>query len=176
MMSTLRKTSEGKAAEIEALIAPGLEAMGYEIVRVQLSGKQSLVLQIMAERADGTPVIVDDCAAISRAVSAILDVEDPIERAYTLEVSSTGIDRPLTRLADFQRFADFEARVEMHEPIDGQRRFTGRLAGLRDESDCDCDRARRSCTALCRHGARQAFVDRRTAGCNHAAGGFRTPQ
>lgn len=126
------KTSEGKAAEVERLIAPAVEAMGYDIVRVQLSGGDRLRLQIMAERrADGT-MNVDDCAEVSRAVAAILDVEDPIDSAYTLEVSSPGIDRPLTRLADFDRFAGFEARVETALPIDGRRRFRGRLLGTRD--------------------------------------------
>jgi len=138
----LGKTSEGKAAEVEALIAPSLEAMGYDIVRVQLSGGDRQRLQIMAERhADGA-MNVDDCAEISRAVAAILDVEDPIEQAYTLEVSSPGIDRPLTRLADFDRFAGFDGRVEMAGPIDGQRRFSGRLCGTRGEAvvlDCDGD-------------------------------------
>ena len=126
------KTSEGKAAEVERLIGPAVEAMGYEIVRVQLSGGDRLRLQIMAERrADGT-MNVDDCAEVSRAVAAILDVEDPIDSAYTLEVSSPGIDRPLTRLADFDRFAGFEVRVETALPIDGRRRFRGRLLGTRD--------------------------------------------
>jgi ribosome maturation factor RimP len=128
------KTSEGKAAEVERLIAPAVEAMGYDIVRVQLSGGDRLCLQIMAERrADGT-MNVDDCAEISRAVAAILDVEDPIDSAYTLEVSSPGLDRPLTRLADFDRFAGFEAKVEMQMPVDGRRRFRGRLVGSRDEN------------------------------------------
>ena len=125
------KTSEGKAAEVERLIAPAVEAMGYGIVRVQLSGGDRLRLQIMAERADGT-MNVDDCAEVSRAVAAILDVEDPIDSAYTLEVSSPGIDRPLTRLADFDRFAGFEARVETALPVAGRRRFRGRLLGTRD--------------------------------------------
>jgi ribosome maturation factor RimP len=125
------KTSEGKAAEVERLIGPAIEAMGYGIVRVQLSGGDRLRLQVMAERrADGS-MSVDDCAEVSRAVAAILDVEDPIDSAYTLEVSSPGIDRPLTRLSDFDRFAGFEVRVETSLPIDGRRRFRGRLLGTR---------------------------------------------
>ncbi len=138
--SGLAKTSEGKAAEVEALIAPALQAMGYDIVRVLLSGGERLRLQIMAERQTDGGMNVDDCAEVSRAVAAILDVEDPIESAYTLEVSSPGIDRPLTRLADFDRFAGFEGRVEMVNPIDGRRRFSGRLLGTRGESvvlDCE---------------------------------------
>ncbi len=129
----LAKTSEGSAARVEALIAPSLQAMGYEIVRVLISGKQRAILQIMAERASDGGMSVDDCAAVSRAVSAILDVEDPISGAYTLEVSSPGIDRPLTRFADFERFAGFDARVEMQLPIDGRRRFSGHLKGAEDE-------------------------------------------
>jgi len=129
---TMAKTSEGKAAEVERLIAPAVEAMGYDIVRVLLSGGERLRLQIMAERQSDGGMNVDDCTQVSRAVAAILDVEDPIDSAYALEVSSPGIDRPLTRLADFDRFAGFEARVEMALPVDGRRRFTGRLTGTGD--------------------------------------------
>jgi len=127
--ATLAKTSDGKAAEVERLIAPALEAMGYDIVRIQLMGKQDLVLQIMAERTSDGGMNVDDCAEVSRAVAAILDVEDPISGSYHLEVSSPGIDRPLTRLADFERFAGHEARVELVMPVDGRRRFKGCLRG-----------------------------------------------
>ena len=130
---TSAKTSEGKAAEVERLIAPALEAMGYDIVRVQLSGGDRLRLQIMAERSSDGRMNVDDCAEVSRAVAAILDVEDPIDSAYTLEVSSPGIDRPLTRLADFDRFAGFEVRLETALPVHGRRRFRGRLLGTRGE-------------------------------------------
>lgn len=115
---------------VEALIQPTLEAMGYEVVRVLLSGKRSPTLQIMAEPANGGPMTVDDCAEISRAVSAVLDVEDPIEGAYQLEVSSPGLDRPLTRPRDFERYAGFEARIETQRLIDGRKRFKGRLDGL----------------------------------------------
>lgn len=132
--SGLAKTSEGKAAEVERLIAPTVEAMGYDIVRVLLSGGDRLRLQIMAERRADGGMNVDDCAEVSRAVAAILDVEDPIDSTYTLEVSSPGLDRPLTRLADFERFAGFEARVEMQLPVDGHRRFRGRLRGLEGEN------------------------------------------
>ncbi|GAB4394703.1 MAG: hypothetical protein Tsb0032_22310 [Kiloniellaceae bacterium] len=128
----LAKTSEGKAAEVERLIAPAVEAMGYDIVRVLLSGGERLRLQIMAERRSDGGMNVDDCAEISRAAAAILDVEDPIDSAYTLEVSSPGLDRPLTRLADFDRFAGFEAKVEMTLAVDGRRRYRGRLLGTRD--------------------------------------------
>jgi len=130
----LAMTSEGKAAEVERLIAPSLSAMGYEIVRVLLSGDRRAKLQLMIERADGAGMTIDDCATASRATEAILDVEDPIAGGYVLEVSSPGIDRPLTRLADFERFAGFDARIETRIPMDGRRRFRGRLLGLDGQS------------------------------------------
>lgn len=113
---------------IAGLIDPILTDMGFELVRIRVMGGKSPTLQIMAQRPDGT-IEVDDCAAISTAVSALLDVEDPIAEAYTLEVSSPGIDRPLTRLADFDRWTGHEARIETEELIDGRRRFKGQLAG-----------------------------------------------
>lgn len=118
------------AERISALIAPSLEAMGYDLVRVLLQGRQRLNLQIMAERRDRQPMSVEDCAEISRAVSALMDVEDPISAAYTLEVSSPGIDRPLTRPADYERFAGFDARLETSRPVEGRKRFRGKLLGL----------------------------------------------
>jgi ribosome maturation factor RimP len=126
----LAVTGEGKAAEVERLIAPSLAEMGYDIVRVQLSGERRAKLQLMVERQDGGGMTVDDCAIVSRAVEAILDVADPIAGAYVLETSSPGIDRPLTRRGDFERFAGFDARIEMRMPVDGRRRFSGRLLGL----------------------------------------------
>ena len=117
---------------LEALIAPSLDAMGYELVRVQLQGKQRLTLQIMADRKDGVMMAVEDCADISRALSALLDVEDPISGAYSLEVSSPGIDRPLTRAKDFEQWAGFEAKLEAAQPIEGRKRFKGKLLGLDD--------------------------------------------
>jgi ribosome maturation factor RimP len=124
------KTSEGRARVVEKLIAPTLEDMGYEIVRVLLSGRGSPTLQIMVDRKDGAMIDVEDCAAVSRATSAILDVEDPVDSEFTLEVSSPGLDRPLTRLGDFARFAGFEARIEMEQSIDGHKRVSGRLMGV----------------------------------------------
>jgi len=115
---------------IEELISPTIEGMGFSVVRVQFSGKERLCLQIMAERLDGEVMVVDDCANISRAVSAVLDVDDPISDAYTLEVSSPGLDRPLVKLADFERFAGFEIRIETAVLIGGRRRFRGRLIGI----------------------------------------------
>lgn len=116
--------------KIERLIGPSLEANGFDLVRVALTGGDRPTLQIMADRADGSTINVDECADISRVVSAILDVEDPIKGAYTLEVSSPGIDRPLVRRKDFERFAGHEARVETSRPVDGRRRFRGRLLGV----------------------------------------------
>ncbi|MDK3017911.1 ribosome maturation factor RimP [Pseudodonghicola flavimaris] len=111
------------------IIGPVIEDLGFELVRVRLMSGKSTILQIMADRPDGG-IEVDDCAAISNAVSAVLDVEDPILDAYTLEVSSPGIDRPLTRLKDFDMFEGYEAKLETSELIDGRRRFKGVLAGI----------------------------------------------
>ena len=116
------------------LVEPAVKALGFEMVRVQLSGNRHCRLQIMAEPHNGGPMTADHCADISRAVSAQLDVEDPIEDAYTLEVSSPGLDRPLTRKKDFVRFAGYEARLEVGIPIaerkDGRKRYQGTLLGL----------------------------------------------
>lgn len=133
----LSKTSEGQAGEIERLIAPTLATMGYQIVRVSLSGQgDRQVLQIMAERLSDGLMSVDDCADVSRAAEAILDVEDPIAGHYALEVSSAGVDRPLTRLRDYHRFAGFHARIELAVPVEGRRRFRGRILGVVGESIC----------------------------------------
>lgn len=115
---------------IRTLIAPSIDALGYEVVRVMLAGSTRKVLQVMAEPRDGRVMAVEDCARVSRAISAILDVEDPIAGAYSLEVSSPGIDRPLTRPKDFDRFRGHEAKIETHEPVAGRKRFKGRLIGL----------------------------------------------
>ncbi|HZT20905.1 MAG TPA: ribosome maturation factor RimP [Dongiaceae bacterium] len=120
-----------KTAEIARLIEPSLNGMGYDLVRVQfVGGGRRPTLQIMAERADRRPMAVEDCAEISRVLSALLDVEDPVQGSYLLEVSSPGIDRPLLRPTDYERFAGFEARLELRQPVEGRRRFRGRLAGL----------------------------------------------
>lgn len=111
------------------IITPVIEDMGFELVRVRLMGGKTQLLQIMADRPEGG-IEVDDCAAISTAVSAVLDVEDPVADAYTLEVSSPGIDRPLTRLKDFEAFEGYEAKIETGEMIDGRKRFKGVLAGV----------------------------------------------
>jgi ribosome maturation factor RimP len=114
---------------VERMITPAIESMGFEVVRVTLSGGGRAVLQVMAERAGGGSMTVDDCARISRTVSTILDVEDPIPGRYALEVSSPGIDRPLVKPRDFIRYEGCEARIETRQPVEGRRRFKGRLAG-----------------------------------------------
>ncbi|TMV10709.1 ribosome maturation factor RimP [Arenibacterium halophilum] len=111
------------------IITPAIEDLGFELVRVRLMSGKSTTLQIMADRPNGG-IEVDDCAEISNAVGAVLDVEDPILDEYTLEVSSPGIDRPLTRLKDFEAFEGYEAKLETTELIDGRRRFKGMLAGI----------------------------------------------
>lgn len=114
---------------LRALAEPVAESLGLELVRLRLMSGRHPTLQVMAQRPDGS-MEVEDCARLSTALSAALDVEDPIEEAYTLEVSSPGIDRPLTRLKDFEAWAGHEARVETAEPIEGQRRFKGTLQGV----------------------------------------------
>ncbi len=111
------------------IITPVIEDMGFELVRIRLMSGKTTTLQIMADKADGG-IEVDDCAEISSAVSAVLDVEDPILDAYALEVSSPGIDRPLTRLKDFDMFEGYEAKLETAELVGGRRRFKGMLAGV----------------------------------------------
>ncbi len=118
---------------VDKMIAPALEGMGYDVVRVQLSGDgHRRQLQVMAERHDNAAMTVEDCAAISHMVSALLDAEDPIDGSYVLEVSSPGIDRPLTRPRDFERFSGHVARIELRSMVDGRRRFRGRLQGIED--------------------------------------------
>ena len=114
---------------IAQAIEPSLEAMGYRLVRVVITSGRRATLQVMAERLDDQPMTVDDCAQISHSVSALLDVADPIPGAYMLEISSPGIDRPLVRTEDYDRFTGFEAKIELARPIDGRKRFRGRLLG-----------------------------------------------
>lgn len=118
------------ADKIESMIGPSLAAMGYSIVRIAFTGGRRPTLQIMAERASDGTMTVEDCEAVSHTVSALLDVADPIASAYFLEVSSPGIDRPLTRRADYERFAGFEAKIELQRAVEGRRRFRGKLLGL----------------------------------------------
>ncbi len=121
--------------KLDSLIAPVCKAQGLEIVRIQLQGGSGLkTLQIMVERLDLKALTVDNCASLSRALSPLLDEHDLIEDNYLLEVSSPGIDRPLVRLKDFQRFKGFEAKIECHDLIDRRKRFLGRLEGLKEDN------------------------------------------
>lgn len=119
----------GLEAKIAGMISPQLNNLGYDLVRVAVLGRERPTVQIMADRVDGSQISVDDCERITHAVSAVLDVEDPLPGAWTLEVSSAGIDRPLTRVKDWVRFAGHQARVEMLMPLEGRRRFTGIVLG-----------------------------------------------
>jgi ribosome maturation factor RimP len=119
----------GLEARLAEIVTPTLEGMGYELVRVAVSGRDRPTVQIMADRADLAPITVEDCETISRALGAVIDVADPMQGEWTLEVSSPGIDRPLTRIKDWNRFAGHLARVEVDPPRDGRRRFSGIVLG-----------------------------------------------
>ena len=117
-------------SKIKEVLVPSLEAMGFSLVRIRImGGGENRTLQLMIDRLDEQPVSIEDCALVSRNASALLDVEDPINGAYMLEVSSPGIDRPLTKERDFERYVGFEAKLELRDVQDGQRRFRGRLLG-----------------------------------------------
>jgi ribosome maturation factor RimP len=119
----------GVGARIAAVAGPVLQGLGYRLVRIKVSGEAGCTVQVMAERPDGT-MLIDDCEAVSRALSPVLDVADPIERAYRLEISSPGIDRPLVRRTDFERYAGHLVKIEMAVAHDGRKRFRGLLAGV----------------------------------------------
>jgi len=121
----------GIAAEVASLVEPVLDSLGFRLVRVEVSGRDGKTVQIMAERADGS-MSIDDCEAVSKEISPILDVSEVLSESYRLEVSSPGIDRPLVRPSDFEHWAGHEAKIELKEPIDGRRRFRGRLEGFED--------------------------------------------
>ncbi|MBS0238822.1 MAG: ribosome maturation factor RimP [Proteobacteria bacterium] len=126
----LRET--GLAADVAAVVEPTLEDLGFRLVRVKIQGDgRDRIVQLMAERPDGS-ITVDDCETISKAVSPVLDVADPVSGAYRLEVSSPGIDRPLVRPSDFEDWSGHEAKIELNEPIDGRKRFKGVLEGFED--------------------------------------------
>jgi ribosome maturation factor RimP len=118
----------GLPARVAAIIEPVLGQIGFRLVRVRVSAAEGCTVQIMAERPDGT-LTIDDCEDISRALSPVLDVADPIEKAYRLEVSSPGIDRPLVRKSDFDRYSGHLVRIEMAVAVNGRKRFKGTLAG-----------------------------------------------
>jgi ribosome maturation factor RimP len=130
-------TEPGRAARVAVLAEPVLAGLGYRLVRVRISGFAGCTVQIMAERRDGT-MSIDDCEAASRALSPVFDVADLIEGSYRLEISSPGIDRPLVRRSDFNRYAGHVAQIEMQVPIDGRKRFRGELLG----TDGECARLR----------------------------------
>lgn len=121
----------GPAAQCAELVEPVLESLGFRLVRVQISGREGKTVQIMAERPDGT-ISIDDCEAISRQLSPLLDVHEPVSGSYRLEISSPGIDRPLVRPSDFEDWAGYEAKIELSEPVDGRKRFRGMLEGFED--------------------------------------------
>jgi ribosome maturation factor RimP len=124
---------QGTAARVAAIAEPVLLGIGYRLVRVRISGLDGCTVQIMAERPDGS-MAVEDCESASRALSPVLDVADPIERAYRLEISSPGMDRPLVRRSDFQRFAGHQVKIELSAPVAGRRRYRGLLLGPEGEA------------------------------------------
>ena len=123
----------GLSARVATLAEPVIEQLGYRLVRVKVSGADGCTVQIMVERPDGT-MVVEDCETVSRALSPVFDVADPIDKAYRLEVSSPGIDRPLVRKSDFDRYAGHLVKIETEIPIDGRKRFRGLLIGTEGEA------------------------------------------
>lgn len=124
---------KGAAARVAQIVEPVLADLGCRLVRVKVSPQNGTTVQIMAERPDGS-MSVEDCEAVSRAVSPVLDLEEPVPGAYNLEVSSPGIDRPLVRPADFERWAGYEAKVELATPLEGRKRFRGVIRGVKDDA------------------------------------------
>jgi ribosome maturation factor RimP len=123
----------GLPARVASIAEPVIEQLGYRLVRVKISGADGCTVQIMAERPDGT-MVVEDCETISRALSPVFDMADPVDRAYRLEISSPGIDRPLVRKSDFDRYAGSLVKIETEIPIDGRKRFRGELLGTQGEA------------------------------------------
>lgn len=123
----------GLSARVASIVEPVIEGMGFRLVRVRVTGAEGCTVQIMAERADGT-LTIDDCEQLSRALSPVLDVADPVDRAYRLEISSPGMDRPLVRKSDFERYLGHLAKIEMSVPAEGRKRFRGILAGVEGEA------------------------------------------
>jgi ribosome maturation factor RimP len=134
---------QGIAARVATIVEPVLAGIGYRLVRVRVSGLDGCTVQIMAERPDGS-MTIDDCEAVSRTLSPVLDVADPIDRAYRLEISSPGMDRPLVRRSDFERYAGHQLKIEMAVAIAGRRRFRGLLIGVQTlDSQAEAARIRR---------------------------------
>ena len=126
-------TESGPAARVAAAVEPTVEQLGFRLVRVRVTAQNGCTVRIMAERPDGS-MPVEDCEALSRALSPVLDLEDPISGAYYLEISSPGIDRPLTRRSDFERWAGYEAKIELAVPLNGRKRFRGRIRGVEGDT------------------------------------------
>src|SRR3954471_17710582 len=134
LLAEPRLVSEpGMAARVSVVAGPVLQGMGYRLVRIKVSGEQGCTVQIMAERPDGT-MLIEDCEAISKALSPVLDIADPVQRAYRLEISSPGIDRPLVRRSDFERYAGYLVKIEMAVAHDGRKRFRGKLVGVEGDA------------------------------------------
>jgi ribosome maturation factor RimP len=125
-------TETGIDARVAAIVEPVITGMGYQLVRVKLSGQNGLTLQIMAERPDGT-MTVNDCEALSMAISPVLDVEDPIDKAYNLEMSSPGIDRPMVRRSDFRKWSGHLVKCETSVMVEGRKRFRGKIVSVTEE-------------------------------------------
>ena len=123
----------GMALAVAKVVEPVIEGLGYRLVRVKISGTNGCTVQIMAEKPDGT-MGIDECEEVSKAISPVLDVDDPVGRAYHLEISSPGIDRPLVRKGDFERWAGYEAKIEMATAAEGRKRFRGILLGVQGEN------------------------------------------
>jgi len=123
----------GLAARVATIVEPAIESLGFRLVRVRVTGDEGCTVQIMAERPDGT-LTIDDCEDLSRALSPVLDVADPVERAYRLEISSPGMDRPLVRKSDFERHTGHLAKIEMSIPVEGRKRFRGVLTGVEGDA------------------------------------------
>jgi ribosome maturation factor RimP len=123
----------GAASRVSAVATPVLQGMGYRLVRIKITGEAGCTVQIMAERPDGS-MQIEDCEAISKALSPVLDVADPIDRAYRLEISSPGIDRPLVRRSDFERYAGYLVKIEMAVAHQGRKRFRGTLKGVEGDA------------------------------------------
>ena len=123
----------GLPARVATIVEPVIEQLGYRLVRIRISSAEGCTVQIMAERPDGS-MTVEDCETISRALSPVLDMADPIDRAYRLEISSPGLDRPLVRKSDFDRFAGHLVKIEMEVPVNGRKRFRGKIVGTEGEA------------------------------------------
>ena len=124
---------------LEDLLNPVVEKLGYKLVRVMTIGAKNPTLQVMIDRLDGNDITVDDCATVSRALSDVLDEKDPIENQYSLEVSSPGIDRPLTKLQHFVRFVGYEAKIETIQPVENRKRFKGKILAVDDSQNISFD-------------------------------------